>query len=220
MPKTTATTPYLTFVRWFAAEALGTMFLAAVAGIAGVAQSHFLPGSYPVLFIPFALGIVLMLVYCLFTDISGGHFNPAISFGLMAFRKITMAQFVTNLLGQIAGAWIGFRLIIELTGYEPNTPLVFTRAASLGEFIGALLLVFAVTMSVIGRVRKEQAGLVIGAAFMIGLTVATVTGGGMLNPTISAIFGGEGTTYLLMPLLGGLAGAALAVLFDDNRVNI
>lgn len=205
--------------RWFLAEFIGTMLLAATVGVASLSSLGVVSG-YTSLYLPFAVGAVVMVLVYLLGHVSGGHFNPAVSVGLMTFRKITWEQFVSDLIAQFLGAWVGLKLVIALVGVGPTAPSTLNHAASLGEFIGASLLVFAVTTVVLGRVKAEMGGLVIGAALVIGITLSMVTGGGVLNPAVAIAFGASaGTTYLVMPLLGGLVGASLAVLFDDRALS-
>lgn len=201
----------------FLAELIGTMFLAATAATAMVAHLGLVNG-YTSLYVPFAVGgVVMVLVYTL-GHVSGAHFNPAVSVGLFIFKKMGWAQFVSDLVAQFLGAWLGIKLMVELVGVGPATPSLVDQPTNIAEFLGAFLLVFAVTNFVLGRIKVEVGGLVIGAALAIGLTLAMVTGGGILNPAVAAAMGAPfGIAYSLMPLLGGLVGSAAAVLFDMSK---
>jgi hypothetical protein len=54
---------------------------------------------------------------------------------------------------------------------------------------------------------------------MIGITLSMITGGGILNPAIATALGTPvNVTFFLMPLLGGLVGAAIAVLFNNDAI--
>lgn len=207
----------ISFARWFGAEFIGTMLLAAVAGTASLASGGSLPG-YDFLYVPFAVGLLVMVMVYLVGSISGAHFNPAVTLTLFAFRKVSVQQLVTYLVAQFAGAWVGVQLTIQFVGVAPAEPGATDRGASMAEFMGALLLVFAIMHVVLGKVKDEMAGIVIGAALVLGLTLAMATGAGVLNPAVAYVFGsGVTATYLLMPILGGLAGGALAVLLHDHQ---
>lgn len=207
----------ITVTRWFAAELLGTMLLAATAGLATIAHLGLING-YTSLYIPFAVGAVVMVLVYLLGSVSGCHLNPAVTIGLFAFRKISLTQLVSDLVAQFIGAWLGVQLIVALIGIGPSAPVYVNSAASTGELIGAFVLVFAVASVVIGQVKAELSGVVIGAALMIGLTLSMATGAGVLNPAVATAFGAPmGVTYLLMPLLGGLIGTAAAILFNSNK---
>jgi glycerol uptake facilitator-like aquaporin len=205
-----------TVIRWFVAEFIGTMFLAALVGVLVLAHLGYIDG-YVSVYLPAAIGTLVAMMVYLIGPVSGANLNPAVTVGLFAFRKITSSQFLTNLIAQFLGAWTGSLLVMELVGVSPNIPTEPNRALAMGEFFGAFLLVFAVMSVVIGRVKEEVGGIVIGAALAVGIGLSMVTGGGILNPAIATAFGASQLTYLLVPLLGGVAGAAVAILLDDRN---
>jgi glycerol uptake facilitator-like aquaporin len=202
--------------RWFAAEFVGTLLLAMTAGISILAHTSNFSG-YTSLYFPMAIGLVIMVLVYLIGPVSGAHFNPAVSVALFAFRHIRISQLVTHILAQLAGAYIGFLLVLQMISTSLEAPTAMTRGVVLGEFFGTFLLVFAVTSVVLGRVKAELGGIVIGAALTIGLTLSVATQGGVLNPAIATALGAFNLTYIGVPLLGGLVGAALATLFQDHR---
>lgn len=209
----------LQLVRGAVAEAVGTLVLAAVAVTASLSQANGFT-SYNGLYVPFAVGAVVMVLVYLLGPLSGAMFNPAVTVALFAFRKVTVQQLVLFLLAQLVGAWAGVKLAATLVGISPSEPVVVTNIAALAEFVGAFFLVFAITMVVLGKVQAVVGGLVIGAALALGLTVAMASGAGILNPAIALALGGTSVTYLLMPFLGALCGAALAVVLDDGQTAI
>jgi aquaporin Z len=203
--------------RQFVAEALGTMFLAATAGMATI--SHFgLLNGYNSLYIPFAIGGVVMLLVYLLGSVSGAHLNPAVTVALFTFRKITVTQLVSYLIAQFMGAWLGIQLVIKLIGIPPTEPEALHQAAGIGEFVGTFLIAMTITTVVLGKIKQEMAGLVIGLAFVVALTLTMATGAGFINPAVAMAFGAPfGIIYFLMPLLGGIVGAAAAVLFNVSE---
>ncbi|HSI21220.1 MAG TPA: aquaporin [Verrucomicrobiae bacterium] len=207
----------LTLTRWFVAELIGTMFLSAVAGTAMMAHLGLVSGYSP-LYVPFAVGAVVLVMFYVIGHISGCHLNPAVSVAMFVMRKITFPQFMTYLVAQFLGAWLGIRLIVGLVGIPPSAPEFVSSSVSLGEFMGAFILVLAIAAVVQGRVKDGLGGIVIGVALAVGLTLAMVTGGGYLNPAIAATLGAQDLAYLLMPILGGLAAAAATTLFDDRKI--
>jgi aquaporin Z len=205
----------LQIFRWFAAEFIGTLFLASVVGVAVFGSKTFASG-YSSLFAPLAIGAVVMVMVYLLGPVSGAHFNPAVSLAMFVFRKIRSLQLLTYLAAQLVGAWFGAKLALSLTTVAPAIIVVNARPVALGEFFGTFLLVFAITFVVLGKVKQEIGGIVIGAALMVGITLAAITGGGVLNPAIALTFGSYGLALLLVPFLGGLTGAAAAVLLADS----
>ena len=85
----------------FLAELFGTTML--VYQCCGSPVFHSDKLYVPVLASSFA---VLFLVYC-FINISGSHFNPAVSFGLYLKGAITLKELFLYMLGQTIGAFLG-----------------------------------------------------------------------------------------------------------------
>ena len=50
------------------------------------------------------VGLALSVAILLLGSVSGGHFNPAVSFMFLVTNKINMAQFITDFIAQIIGA--------------------------------------------------------------------------------------------------------------------
>lgn len=211
-----ATSNVLTLIRQFVAETFGTFFLTAVAGV--LLLAHFgNVGGYQSVFIPAAIGALILVMVYLLGPVSGAHLNPAVSLSLLIFQKLKPAQFVSDIIAQLFGAWLGSRFVIELVGVAVAKPSFVDRPVMLAEFIGTMLLVFAVTSVVIGRVEAALSGVVIGLALTTALSLAMVTRGGVLNPAVAWAFGATSLVYLVIPFLGGILGAALAIFFGNKH---
>jgi glycerol uptake facilitator-like aquaporin len=50
------------------------------------------------------VGLALAVAILLLGSVSGGHFNPAVSFMFLVTNKINMAQFIVEFIAQIIGA--------------------------------------------------------------------------------------------------------------------
>ena len=50
------------------------------------------------------VGLALSVAILLLGSVSGGHFNPAVSFMFLLTNKINMAQFIIDFIAQIIGA--------------------------------------------------------------------------------------------------------------------
>jgi aquaporin Z len=205
--------PYQVF-RWFSAELIGTFFLTTVLGVAIFGSQTFAAG-YTGLFAPFAIGATMLVLFYVLSTVSGAHFNPAISLGMYAFRRIRTAQLGIHLVAQLVGAWLGALTIHSLTNVAPVAFTFESRPAATAEFFGTLLFAFAFMTVALRKVRLDVGGLVIGAALFAGLTLAAITGAGFLNPAIALAFQSRDLALLLMPILGGITGAAAAVFLHD-----
>lgn len=98
------------FYRAVIAEFVATLLLLYVALTAVSGASRTRAGNVGTLEAAWAFGgMVFILVYCI-AGISGGHINPAVTFGLLVARKVTvsraLAYMVAQCLGAIAGAAI------------------------------------------------------------------------------------------------------------------
>ena len=192
--------------------------------------------------VPIAAGIVLAGLIAALGHISGGHFNPAVSFGAALAGRLAWLDlflyWVAQVVGAIAAAAIVFvtlpsgvtdkRAFFATTanGWAEFSPLsTSTQGAATFDLRSALILeavATAVFVAVILGVTSRRAAVAVGP-FAIGLTLAAmlvVTGlatGGGLNParsTAAAIFsGGDSLGQLWLFWLAPLLGAAIVGLF-------
>jgi aquaporin Z len=91
-------------MRSYAAEFLGTFWL-----VLGGCGSAVLAAAFPELGIGFAgvslaFGLTVLTGAYALGPISGGHFNPAVSFGLWAGGRFPASQLVPYVVAQVAGA--------------------------------------------------------------------------------------------------------------------
>ncbi|KAG2685605.1 hypothetical protein I3843_10G126200 [Carya illinoinensis] len=144
-------------------------------------------------------GMIFVLVYCT-AGISGGHINPAVTFGLLLARKVSLVRAILYMAAQCLGAVCGCWLVKafqsayyskyggganELSaGYSKGTGLV-------AEIIGTFVLVYTVFSATDPKRNARDshvpvlAPLPIGfAVFMVHLATIPITGTG-INPARS-----------------------------------
>jgi glycerol uptake facilitator-like aquaporin len=186
----------------YIAEGIGTFTLAFVVSSAIVLGSS-LPLAVPLI----AALIVTLFVYTI-GAISGCHINPAITLGLWSVQKITHKDAIGYLFAQFAGA-IG-ALVLAKTLLAVSVPAVvgtFVLSVFFMEALGAFFLAFGVASVVYGNVKSEASGLVIGGSLLLGIMVAALGGAqGILNPAVAVTLNAVTLTYLLAPIVGGIAG--------------
>jgi MIP family channel proteins len=154
---------------------------------------------------------------------SGGHFNPAITFGAALMKKISPIDALIYVLAQLSGGVLAALLTKSLLEDEGRASNYATPAISplLGgafqgfivEMIGTFLLVTVVLVVALGiKAKKEWAPLAIGLTLgAIQMIFGPLTGGAV-NPARwfgPALVSGEFASawvYVLAPLVG----AALA----------
>ncbi|MBM3231745.1 aquaporin, partial [Candidatus Peregrinibacteria bacterium] len=87
----------------------------------------------------------------------------------------------------------------------------------LGEAAGAFLLVLGITAVVDGRVQSEASGLTIGSSLLLGILVAAHFSAGILNPAVAVGLGSISLSYLIGPVIGGIAAAQLSMLWKKKK---
>lgn len=205
------------------AEFLGVMFLVIVA--CGSCYS----GNAVQISLCFAFAIATLVWST--AHVSGGHLNPAVTFGFLITRRITILRSLFYMVAQSGGAIVGAAILKTLA---PNPGSLCTSAPSTGvtngmtfgiELLITFVLVWTVFATVDGQ-RKDLSGsgpLAIGLSIgMCHLWAAPVTGAGM-NPARvfgPALVSGNWTAhwaYWIGPLIGGaLAGIIYDFVFAVN----
>ncbi|POO01656.1 Major intrinsic protein [Trema orientale] len=144
-------------------------------------------------------GMIFILVYCT-AGISGGHINPAVTFGLFLARKVSLIRAILYIVAQCLGAICGCGLVKAFQnayydrygggansladGYSTGTGLA-------AEIIGTFVLVYTVFSATDPKRNARDshvpvlAPLPIGfAVFMVHLATIPITGTG-INPARS-----------------------------------
>ncbi|KAK7257709.1 hypothetical protein RIF29_31878 [Crotalaria pallida] len=144
-------------------------------------------------------GMIFILVYCT-AGISGGHINPAVTFGLFVGRKVSLVRAFLYIVAQSAGAIAGTGLAkgfqkAYFDRYGGGANFVhdgYNKGTALGaEIIGTFVLVYTVFSATDPKRNARDshvpvlAPLPIGfAVFMVHLATIPVTGTG-INPARS-----------------------------------
>ncbi|KAG6432818.1 hypothetical protein SASPL_104405 [Salvia splendens] len=144
-------------------------------------------------------GMIFILVYCT-AGISGGHINPAVTFGLFLGRKVSLIRAVMYMVAQCLGAICGVGLVKAFQksyynryGGGANTLSDgYNKGTGLGaEIIGTFVLVYTVFSATDPKRNARDshvpvlAPLPIGfAVFMVHLATIPITGTG-INPARS-----------------------------------
>ncbi|KAJ0511036.1 putative major intrinsic protein [Helianthus annuus] len=145
------------------------------------------------------IGMIFILVYCT-AGISGGHINPAVTFGLFLARKVSLVRAVGYMVAQCLGAICGVGLVKAFQSSYYNrygggaNELAdgYNKGTGLGaEIIGTFVLVYTVFSATDPKRSARDshvpvlAPLPIGfAVFMVHLATIPITGTG-INPARS-----------------------------------
>jgi aquaporin PIP len=144
-------------------------------------------------------GMIFVLVYCT-AGISGGHINPAVTFGLFLARKVSLIRALLYMVAQCLGAICGVGLVKAFQKSDYNRyggganelSAGYNKGVGLGaEIIGTFVLVYTVFSATDPKRSARDshvpvlAPLPIGfAVFMVHLATIPITGTG-INPARS-----------------------------------
>jgi MIP family channel proteins len=211
-----------------AAEALGT-FLFFFLGFSGIAVVVDIGAdAITPLGVAAGFGFGLALAITAFGHISGGHFNPCVTFGMAVTRRISWGDAIGYWIAQLAGASLGAWLLS--IAYPSGAADAHLGAPSLGasvspmlgmvlEGIMAFMLVIVIFGSAVDpRAPKGFAGLAIGFTLIGNILVGGSLTGASFNPARAfgpALIAGYWQDHWIY-WVGPMLGAAVAALLYDR----
>ncbi|MBI4520556.1 MAG: aquaporin [Gemmatimonadetes bacterium] len=193
-------------------EAIGTFFLVFTVG-----QVVLEPGAGNLA--PLAIGAVLMVMVYAGGHISGAHYNPAVTLGVMLRGKATRTELWGYWAAQFGGGILAALVVRYLKNGAASMPLfVDVPRALLAEFLFtfALVLVVLSVATARGTAGNSFYGLAIGFTVLAGAYAVGGISGGAFNPAVAVgiamlglVSGGSLWIYAVANLLAGAAAAAL-----------
>jgi MIP family channel proteins len=214
------------------AEAIGTFALTFIGvlsisatGLAGAPE-----GTASLVSIGLAHGLTIAVMIAALGAISGGHFNPAVTFGFVVTGRMTPIVGAMYWASQLVGATLAAALLAVLFGTGPvsaGTPdlgHVSTTAGVVLEAVATFFLVLVVFGTAVDeRAPKAVFPLAIGLTVALDIMAIGPLTGGAMNPARTfgpALASGHWTNhavYWLGPLLGGALAAVIAHYFFMAR---
>lgn len=199
----------------YVTEFLGTFFLVLTIGLTVLDGTPMAP---------LAIGASLMIMVYMGGHVSGGHYNPAVSLGVLLRGKLPASEFVPYVVAQVAGALVA--------GFTVNAVLGKTFAPAPGDGVGSLsallveiLYTFALVIVVLNSAASDKTkgnsfyGLAIGFTIVVAAFAGGPVSGGAFNPAVglgptivNALLGGGTWAHLWLYLVGPLVGGALAAM--------
>ncbi len=222
------------------AEFLGTFWL-----VFGGCGSAVLAAAFPevgigLLGVSFAFGLTVLTMAYAVGGISGGHFNPAVSVGLMVAGKFPshklVGYVVSQVLGAIAAAGVlyliasgkaGFQLGgFAANGYGEHSPGGYSLTSALvAEVMLTFFFLFIILGSTHGRVPAGFAPIAIGLALTLIHLISIPVTNTSVNPARStgqALFVGDWALaqlwlFWVAPIVGAaIAGIVWKIVGDDD----
>jgi MIP family channel proteins len=208
------------------AEFIGT-FTLIFAGVGAVCANQLAGGGSGLVGVALAHGLAIGVMIAAVGHVSGGHFNPAVTFAFWVTKKMGWLEaagfWVAQLAGGVAGAYL-------LTLFFP--PVVWQRvalgtpslAADVTRTSGMLIeavLTFLLVYVIFGTAADKNSAFPKSAPFAVGLTISVdILAGGVLTgaamnparafgPALAAHAWANQGVYWVGPLAGALAAGFL-----------
>jgi aquaporin Z len=165
----------------YVAEFIGTFFLVLTIGLTVI-------GAGASVIAPLAIGAALMVMVYAGGHISGGHYNPAVTLGVLIRGKINMGDFVPYIIAQLAGAALATVAVKFFRAGVDVTPMTLqVGPALLAEFLFTFALVYVVLNAATaeGTSGNSFYGLAIGMTVMTGAFAVGSISGGAFNPAVA-----------------------------------
>lgn len=204
-------------MRKLLSEFLGT-FALVFAGTGAIVINHASGGviTHPGIAITFGL-IVLAMIYT-FGDVSGAHFNPAVTTAFAAARRFPWRAVPGFAAAQVLGAFAASGLLRFLFPDDAKLGATLPAGPAMQSFIleGVLTFILMLVILSVSTGAKEKgitAGIAIGAVIALEAMFAGPICGASMNParSISPAVVSSNTEHLWVYLAGPLLGALLAV---------
>ncbi len=203
-------------MRRYAAEAIGT-FAMVFAGTGAIVVNDVTSGALTHLGVAATFGLVVAAMIYAVGDVSGAHFNPAVTFGFWLARRLPGREVAPYVASQLGGALAASLLLRAL--FAAHATLGATRPAGseAQSFALEVVITFALMFVILGVTSGPRenafAGAAIGATVGLCALFAGPICGASMNPARSlapALVSGA-LTSLWIYLLAPFAGSALAV---------
>ena len=211
----------VTLWRRLAAEFLGSGFLAALVIGSGIAAQRLSPGATGLELLENAAATAagLFAIILMFGPVSGGHFNPVVSFADAFFGGLSWADAAAYLPAQVAGCTVG-AVIANLMFALPAVTLSAKHRATPAHFLseviataGLLLVIFALARTGRSGSAPAAVGAYIGAAYFFTSSASfanpAITIGRMFTDTFAGIAPASAPGYIAAQVTGGILAAGV-----------
>lgn len=235
----------MTNISKLTAEAIGTFALCFVgAGAICIAKMN-AAGYAGLIGVAAAHGLILSIAISATMNVSGGHLNPAVTFGMLITKRINLIDAIQYIIAQCAGGVAAGMLVLfifkgmvtpegisVLKSYGIGTPhfdpdVIVAPTAALVEILMTFLLVFAV----FGTAADPRAPKIGGWGIGLTLTACIFVGGPLTGAALNpARCFGTGVVAALSENLpefwsqqwvywvGPIAGGAIAAMIYDKLI--
>jgi glycerol uptake facilitator-like aquaporin len=201
------------------AETVGTAFLLAAIVGSGIMAEQLSGGNIALALLcnSLATGAMLAVLISVFVEVSGAHFNPAVTLAFLIKGGITKATAAAYVACQVAGAVLG-TWVAHLMFGEAMLQVSTTARAEPALWFAEVVATFGLVLTIFGTLRwKTEAepftvGLYILAAYWFTASTSfanpAVTLARALSDTFTGIAPTDVSAFVLAQFAGALAGTA------------
>ena len=211
----------------YISEFLGT-FILVFAGCGAIVTNEFSDGTVSHSGIALTFGLVVMALIYAFGEISGAHFNPAVTLAFTYAKKFPLIEVPKYITAQCIGAIAGAAMIWVLFPENEYLGTTLPQIDIWRTFIFEALLTFILMLVIINvsTGSKEtgiMAGIAIGGVVWFEAQFAGPITGASMNPARSigpALVSGHLEhlwLYILAPILGALLAVVSCKLVKDDQ---
>jgi glycerol uptake facilitator-like aquaporin len=207
--------------RRLTAEFAGSALLAALVIGSGIAAQRLSPSDVGLELLEnaAATGAGLFAIILMFGPVSGGHFNPVVSFADAALGGLSWRDAAAYLPAQVGGC-IGGAVLANLMFSDPAVSISAKHRASPGHFlseivatVGLLLVIFALARTGRARTAPAAVGAYIGAAYFFTSSTSfanpAITIGRMFSNTFAGIAPSSAPSFIAAQIVGGVLAVGL-----------
>ncbi|RPI24446.1 MAG: aquaporin [Actinobacteria bacterium] len=208
-------------VRRWLAEALGTYVLVVIGSLAILSAAGGATGA-TVVAIALGFGLALLAGLYAFGEVSGGHFNPAVSLAMLLDGRTSITDFIGYVIAQVGGAVLASVTVLAASSDAAVESTATVLGSGVEAWEGFLMegIATAIFLAVILKTTSSQssrAPVFLGIAWtLVAIHLALIPfTGSSVNPARSigpALVGGVGADlwlYIVAPLVGAAVGWAL-----------
>lgn len=209
-------------VKAMLAEFVGTFTLIFI-GVGSIVSDHLTNGAVGLTGIAIAHGLAIAVMVSATAAISGGHLNPAVSFGMLVTGNMSVKDFFGYVIAQSLGGIVASMLLLSamsplsLDAVNHGIPALGESATSgmavVAEIILTFFLIFVIFGTAVDKRAPKMGGLFIGLTVMMDIFMGGPISGAAMNPARwlgPAVISGDyinAWVYIVGPLAGGALAA-------------
>ena len=228
-------------IKKWAAEFIGTFWLTFGGCGSAVLAAAFPNVGIGLLGVSFAFGLTVLTGAYALGPISGGHFNPAVSVGLMVGGRFKASELPGYIIAQVLGAIAAGAVLYVIATGKPGADIGGFATNGFGEhspggysmmaaLVAEVVLTAIFVIVILGATAKRAAGGFAGVAIGLCLTLIHLISIPVTNTSVNparstgpALFGPSIALeqlwlFWLAPIVGAVIGALIhkALLGDDD----